>query len=67
MGRPIAAGTSLFDAMMVNEAVVRDETINGVVYATRYKPIAMANGTVIGGACLWQWTGPLSKRLLARA
>ena len=46
--RPIVAGTPLFDAMMANTAVVGDETINGVTYATRYQPIAMADGTVIG-------------------
>ncbi|UJW84159.1 methyl-accepting chemotaxis protein [Devosia sp. SL43] len=45
---PILAGTPLFDAMMANTPVQAEETINGVGYFTRYQPIAMADGTVIG-------------------
>ena len=46
--RPIMAGTELFRSMMANQTVRANETINGVQYATRYQPIAMADGTVIG-------------------
>ena len=48
LDRPIVAGTALFEAMMANKAVIGNETINDVAYATRYQPIAMADDTVIG-------------------
>ena len=45
---PILAGTPLFDDMLANRPVRAEEVINGVGYFTRYQPIAMADGTVIG-------------------
>ncbi|MGV8853570.1 MAG: methyl-accepting chemotaxis protein [Devosia sp.] len=57
--RPIVAGTALFDSMMANEAVTGNETINGISYATRYQPIAMANGTVIGALFVAVDRGPI--------
>ena len=44
----ITAGTPLFDALMANQLVEADESINGADYYTIYHPIAMADGTVIG-------------------
>jgi methyl-accepting chemotaxis protein len=45
---PILAGTPLFDSLMANSPVRAEEVINGVGYFTRYQPIAMADGSVIG-------------------
>jgi methyl-accepting chemotaxis protein len=57
--RPILAGSPLFVSMMANERVVGEETINGVSYATRYQPIAMADGTVIGALFVAVKTAPI--------
>ena len=57
--RPIIAGTALYDALMANTPVVGAGSINGVSYATRYQPIAMADGTVIGALFVAVDRGPI--------
>ena len=56
---PILAGTPLFDTMMANQSVEAEETINGTGYFTRYLPIAMADGTVIGALLVAVARGPI--------
>ena len=56
---PILAGTPLFDTMMANQSVEAEETINGIGYFTRYLPIAMADGTVIGALLVAVARGPI--------
>ena len=56
---PIVSGTPLFDAMMANQPVETQETINGTGYFTRYLPIAMADGTVIGALLVAVARGPI--------
>ncbi len=57
--RPIAGDSPLFAALMANEVVSGAETIEGVDYATRYQPIAMANGTPIGALFIAVERGPI--------
>ncbi|MDB5615225.1 MAG: domain S-box protein [Devosia sp.] len=45
---PILASTPLFDVMLANRPVRGEDVINGVGYFTKYQPIAMADGKVIG-------------------
>jgi methyl-accepting chemotaxis protein len=56
---PIVAGTPLFETMMANQSVEAEETINGTGYFTRYLPIAMADGTVIGALLVAVARGPI--------
>ena len=56
---PIMAGTPLFDTMMANQSAEAEETINGIGYFTRYLPIAMADGTVIGALLVAVARGPI--------
>ena len=56
---PIVAGTPLFDAMLANQPVQAEEIINGTGYFTRYLPIAMADGTVIGALLVAVARGPI--------
>ncbi|WP_375450762.1 methyl-accepting chemotaxis protein [uncultured Devosia sp.] len=45
---PIAKGTPMFEALAGGQAVRQEETIAGIGYFTRYQPIRMENGTLIG-------------------
>ena len=57
--RPITADSPVFAALMANEPVIGEETIDGVDYATRYQPIAMADGTLIGALYVAVARGPI--------
>ena len=56
---PILAGTPLFDTLMANQSTQAEETINGTGYFTRYLPIAMVDGTVIGALLVAVARGPI--------
>ncbi|MBJ3786429.1 methyl-accepting chemotaxis protein [Devosia sediminis] len=55
----LAAGHPVFDALVANQPVQSEATIDGVTYLLDYRPVATADGVVIGALMVAVDRGPL--------